>query len=146
MAGPRELMTSMTRGAVGAMAMTGVRTFAGAMGLVDETPPEAVLHEKLGGLMARIPRERRHGVVEGFHWATGATAGGLFALLPEPVRRPGWAGIAYGLVVLSGFELAVAPLLGLDRARGGRAAERLVFVVDHLLYGLILSPPAHRTA
>ncbi|MGI8678314.1 MAG: hypothetical protein ACR2LX_06425 [Jatrophihabitans sp.] len=140
----QRVVNSTARGVVGAMAMTGVRSFTGSMGLVGETPPEAVLRQKLGGLMKRIPEKRQQGVVEAFHWSTGAVAGAAFALLPAAMRRPPWAGAAYGLAVLSGFELAVAPLLGLEQARHERFVERLVFLVDHVLYGLVLSPPAHQ--
>jgi hypothetical protein len=144
MSGLRQrVVNSTARGVVGAMAMTGLRSLTGSLGLVEQTPPEAVLQQKLSGVMNRIPRERQQGVIEVFHWCTGAVAGALFALLPDATRRPAWAGPVYGLGVLSTFELAAAPLLGLEQARRERFVERLVFVVDHLLYGLVLSPPAH---
>ena len=143
MAGLRQRVLNTTgRGVIGAMAMTGVRSFTGSLGLVEQTPPEAVLHQKLGGLMSRFGEQRQQGIIEAFHWVTGAVAGAAFSVLPERLRRPSWAGPVYGVVVLGAFELAAAPLLGLEQARRERVVERLVFLVDHLLYGLVLAPPA----
>jgi hypothetical protein len=38
-----------------------------------------------------------------------------------------------------GFEVGIAPLLGLKQARKLRLAERAALAADHLLYGLVLS-------
>jgi hypothetical protein len=38
-----------------------------------------------------------------------------------------------------GFELGIAPLLGLSQAKRLRLAERGALAADHLLYGLVLS-------
>jgi hypothetical protein len=38
-----------------------------------------------------------------------------------------------------GFELALAPLLGLSQATRVRPVDRLALAADHLLYGLVLS-------
>ena len=143
MTGLRRILNSTARGVVGAMAMTGMRSFTGSLGLVEQTPPEAVLQQKFGGLMRRLGEDRQEGVIEGFHWLTGAVAGATFGFLPDRLRRPDWAGPLYGVAVLSTFELAAAPVLGLEQARRERMIERLVFVVDHLLYGVVLAPPAH---
>jgi hypothetical protein len=50
-----EVSRSAARGAVGAMAMTGVRTFAGALGIVEETPPEAIAKEAAASLLSAVP-------------------------------------------------------------------------------------------
>lgn len=78
------------------------------------------------------------------HRAFGAVAGGWFAVLPARLRRYRWAGGAYGLIVLSGFEVGIAPLLGLSQAQHTRPVERLVFVADHVLFGVVLAPPQHK--
>ena len=126
------------RGVVGAMAMTGVRTFAGGLGIVGETPPEAVAGAAAGLLSAVQPQYRRSSV-ELLHWAVGAGGGAMFGVLPAAVRMRWWAGAVYGLAMWSGFEAIIAPVLGLDRHEQQRAAERLVLAADHVLYGLVLS-------
>jgi len=45
----------------------------------------------------------------------------------------------YGLVVWLGFELGIAPVLGLSQAKRVRLIDRLALAADHLLYGLVLS-------
>jgi hypothetical protein len=139
-----EVSRSAARGAVGAMAMTGVRTFAGALGIVEETPPEAIAKEAVAGLLSAVPPQRREAAIEFLHWAVGAGGGALFGLVPAAVRKRPWAGPAYGLAMWFGFESMVAPALGLGRHRERRAAERLVLAADHVLYGLILSGIHHR--
>jgi hypothetical protein len=127
------------RGMVGAMAMTGVRLFAVEVGLIDEDPPRRLVRRRARGLLAMIPRRHRRGAIELSHWAFGATFGAGFGLLPERLHRRRWAGPAYGLLVYLGFDLAVAPLLGVRTRGWPGSAGRVVFVADHLLYGLVLS-------
>jgi hypothetical protein len=134
----RDIRGSAARGAAGAMAMTGVRTLAGSLGVVRETPPEAIAQEAAAGVLAAVPEQYREAAVELMHWAVGAAGGAVFGLLPAGWRRPR-AGVLYGIAILWGFEVVVAPVLGLERHRQQRAAERLVLAADHALYGLILS-------
>jgi hypothetical protein len=71
----------------------------------------------------------------------------VFGMLPGAVRRRRWAGPVYGLVVWLGFELGIAPALGLSQAKRVRAVDRLALAADHLLYGLVRSgtrPTARR--
>jgi hypothetical protein len=42
-------------------------------------------------------------------------------------------------VVWLGFELVIAPALGLSQAKRARLVDRLALAADHLLYGLVLS-------
>jgi hypothetical protein len=126
------------------MAMTGVRAFTRDVGIVKQTPPEAILKQRAHGLIRRVPRDRRRSAVELVHWTYGAGGGVAFALLPEGLRRRAWAGPAYGFVVWLGFELGIAPALGLKQARKLRVAERLALAGDHLLYGLVLSDTRRR--
>jgi hypothetical protein len=126
------------------MAMTGVRTFTQSLGIVKQTPPEAIFKQRARGLIRRVPRKQRRSAVELAHWAYGAGGGAAFALLPERVRRRAWAGPTYGLVVWLGFETAIAPALGLEQARRLRPADRMGLAADHLLYGLVLSEMRRR--
>jgi hypothetical protein len=134
-----EVVHAGGRGAIAAMAMTGMRAFTVDLGIVEQTPPEAILKQKARGLIRRVPRKRRRATVEILHWAYGAGGGVGFRLLPDELRRRAWAGPLYGLVVWLGFELGVAPMLGLTQAKQLRVVERTALAVDHLLYGLVLS-------
>jgi len=127
------------RGGVAAMAMTGMRAFTVDLGIVEQTPPEAIVKQKARGLIRRVPRGRRRATIELAHWGYGAAGGAAFAALPEGVRRRGWAGPIYGFVVWLGFEVALAPALGLTQSKKLRLAERVALAIDHLLYGLVLS-------
>jgi hypothetical protein len=136
---PRELAHAAFRGAVGAMAMTGMRMCTVDLGIVDETPPQAIFKQKAKGLLALVPRKRRRAAVELAHWSYGAAGGFAFGLLPAGVRRQPWAGPIYGLLTWVGFEAGLAPVLGLAQARQLRLVERAALAGDHLLYGLVLS-------
>jgi hypothetical protein len=135
-----EVAHAGARGVVGAMAMTGVRVFTRDLGIVKQTPPEAIAKQRAHGLLRRVPRKRRRATVEFAHWGYGAVGGAMFGLLPESLRRRAWAGPVYGLLAWLGFELALAPVLGLKQAkRLGGAVERAALAGDHLLYGLVLA-------
>ena len=90
-------------------------------------------------MLRRAPRKQRRGLIEAAHWAFGASGGAAFGALPRDVRRHPWAGPVYGLVVWLGFELGIAPVLGLSQAERVRPVDRLALAADHLLYGLVLS-------
>jgi hypothetical protein len=127
------------RGAIAAMAMTGMRAFTIDVGIVEQTPPEAILKKRAAGLVRRVPHKRREWLIELVHWAYGAGGGAAFAGLPERVRLRPWAGLVYGTALWLGFEAAIAPALGLKQAQRLRVAERVALFADHVLYGLILS-------
>jgi len=81
--------------------------------------------------LRRAPRKQRRGLIEAVHWAFGAGGGAAFGALPRGVRRRPWAGPVYGLMVWLGFELAVAPALGLSQAKRVRLVGNYVrFVAD----------------
>ena len=132
------------RGAIAAMAMTGMRAFTVDVGIVEEAPPEAIIKQKARGLIRRVPRDRRPAAIELAHWGYGAAGGAAFGMLPDHVRLRPWAGPAYGLLVWIGFEAGIAPAVGLAQARKLRVVERLALAADHLLYGLILSEMRRR--
>jgi hypothetical protein len=137
-----DLLSGASCGAVGAMAMTGMRVITTELGLVEETPPRALSRQRARGvraLLRRAPRKQRRGLVEAAHWAFGAGGGAAYGALPRGMRRHRWAGPVYGLVVWLGFELGIAPTLGLSQAKRARLVDRLALAADHLLYGLVLS-------
>src|SRR5665811_2383635 len=112
-----DVLSGVACGTVGAMAMTGMRVITSELGLVEQTPPQALSRQRARGvraLLRRAPRKQRRGVVEAAHWAFGAGGGAAFGALPRPMRRSPWAGPGYGLVVWLGFELGIAPVLVLS--------------------------------
>jgi uncharacterized membrane protein YagU involved in acid resistance len=138
MAHTRRLARAAAQGAVAAMAMTGIRDMASSLGLVEETPPEAVMHHGASTVTEMVPPPKRPAAVELAHWAFGATMAVLFALLPARFRRHVWAGPLFGAVVWVAFESGIGPLLGLPRIRHTRVAERAVLLADHLVYGAMI--------
>jgi hypothetical protein len=141
---PPEVAHAAVRGAIAAMAMTGMRTFTVHLGIVEETPPQAIFRQRARGLIRSLPRKRRPAGVELAHWAYGAGGGALYGLLPDRLRLRAWAGPIYGLLIWLGFELGIAPALGLSQAKRPRPAERVALAADHLLYGLVLSETRRR--
>jgi uncharacterized membrane protein YagU involved in acid resistance len=135
-----EIAHASLRGAIAAAAMTGMRAFTVDVGLVDQTPPQAIAKQrKARGLLRHIPHGRRRAAIELAHWTYGAVGGAAYAVLPQEIRRQPWSGPAYGLLVWVGFELCLAPVLGLKQAKKQRPVERAALAADHLLYGLVLS-------
>ena len=141
----QRMAWGVVRGTIAAMAMTGMRQVTTGLGLVEQTPPDAILKQRAPGLLVRMPRlaffvaRRETAVIELAHWAYGAAGGAAFVMLPRSVLRSAWAGPGYGLLTTVLFELAIAPILGLEQAKKIRPAERLMFTADHLLYGVILA-------
>ena len=127
------------RGVVAAMAMTGLRAFTISIGLVDDSPPRAILRQKSRGLFQVAGKRNRRALQELMHWGYGAAGGAGFAALPERVRKQPWFGPLYGVGVWLGFEAVQAPLLGLKQAKELRPLERVTLAADHLLYGFVLS-------
>jgi hypothetical protein len=138
---PQSMLEGAAAGAVGAMAMTGIREFATAMGWVALTPPEDIAKNPARSLVARIPPERREAAIEAAHWAYGAMGGAAFGLLPRPWRRRLWVGPVYGLAAWAFFQAVLAPALGLEHAEERPLSEKAVLIADHLVYGLIVSEP-----
>lgn len=140
-----RLATGMVRGVMAAMTMTGLRQITTGLGLIDQTPPDAVLKQRGFGVLVQSPRlayflaRRQVAVVELAHWAYGAGGGAAFALLPPSLLRRRWTGVGYGLATWVAFEVSVAPVLGLDQAKQIRPIERLMFALDHVLYGVVLA-------
>jgi hypothetical protein len=139
-----EVAHAALRGAIAAMAMTGMRNLTVSLGLVNETPPRAIFRQQAPGLFRIVPRKQRRAAMELAHWGFGAASGAVFGALPDRLRRQPWAGPGYGLAVWLGFELALAPALGLKQAKRPRPVERAALAADHLLFGLVLSEMRRR--
>ncbi|MFF5265279.1 hypothetical protein ACFY4C_40890 [Actinomadura viridis] len=138
------------RGLVAAMAMSGVRSFTAAFaGPHEKTPPEAVVEAHAPESVQRLPRRGREAVTELVHWTYGTGGGMVFGLLPARVRLHPVTGPLYGLVIWFGFELALAPVLGLRHTRRHPVLWRVVIALDHVLYGVVvagrLAPEPPRT-
>jgi hypothetical protein len=135
-----EISHAALRGAIGAMAMSGMRTFTKNIGLVRQTPPEAIARRRrVGGVLRYVPRRRRKAAVELLHWAVGVVGGAIFGALPDKLRRQRWFGPVYGVGILLSFDFGIAPLLGLKHIKHPKATEQAALITDHLLYGLVLS-------
>ncbi len=143
-----DMLSGAGCGIVGAMAMTGMRVITTELGLVEQTPPQALSVQRARGvraLLRRAPRKQRRGLVEAAHWTFGACGGAAFGATPRAMRRHPWAGPAYGLMVWLGFELGIAPALGLSQAKRPRPVDRIALAADHVLYGLVLSATRRST-
>jgi hypothetical protein len=140
------------RGLVGAMAMTGVRTFTESAGILVESPPEAIVAEHAPQKLRRLGEGHRTAITELCHWAFGAAGGAMFSALPQSLRKHPLTGPAYGLAIWLSFEIGLAPLLGLQHAKAQRPVSRAVLALDHIMYGIVVaghlapeqSPSLHR--
>jgi hypothetical protein len=128
------------RGAIGAMAMTGMRTFTADLGLVRETPPQSIAKKRRpSGVLSYVPKSRRRAFVEVMHWSVGVAGGAIYGALPDEIRRMQWFGPVYGIGILLSYDFGIAPLLGLKQSQRPKASEQAALIADHVLYGLILS-------
>ena len=127
------------RGLVAAMAMTGVRTVTGNTGLMERSPPEAIVERHAPPPIKRLAAEHRSAVTELAHWSYGAAGGAMFGMLPAPVRAHPLTGTAYGLAVWLSFEVGIAPLLGVQHTQQSSTTGRAVVGLDHALYGIVVS-------
>ena len=125
------------RGIVAAMAMSGMRKVTGGLGLLDESPPDAIADRHADHLLARLNVDRDVAVELG-HWTYGAAGGAFFGVLPRALRRHGWSGPIYGLASWLFYEAAVAPLLGLAQTNQKTVVGRLALAADHVLYGTVV--------
>jgi hypothetical protein len=135
-----DITDGAVRGAIGAMAMTGMRTFTANLGLVRQTPPESIAKKRRPtGVLRMGPKSKRVAAVELFHWSVGVTGGAIFGAMPAELRRQPWFGPVYGVAILLSYDFGIAPLLGLKQAKNPKATEQAALIADHVLYGLILS-------
>lgn len=136
---PAHLGTYALRGAIGAMAMTGIRVVTAGLNLLPKDPPEEIFEDALPHFLELVPREYRDEAIELAHWGYGAVGGAMFALLPAAIRRHRWSGPAYGIGTWSFFEGVLAPMLGLRKPSERSTSERAAIIADHVLYGLIVA-------
>jgi hypothetical protein len=128
-------------GMVGAMSMTGVRTLASELGLLDTgTPPESVAEQGLPQLLRPVPPAWRPAAVDLLHVAYGAAGGAAFTLLPENWAAARTAGPCSGSCcgsATSPRSHRSSACVRSERRRGLR--EWAVLAADHVLYGFIVS-------
>ena len=136
---PAHLSTYALRGAIGAMAMTGIRVVTAGLNLLPKDPPEEIFEDALPHFLELVPRDYRDEAIELAHWGYGAVGGAMFALLPAAIRRHRWSGPAYGIGTWSFFEGVLAPMLGLRKPSERPMSERAAIIADHVLYGLIVA-------
>jgi hypothetical protein len=120
------------------MAMTGFRTLTANLGMLETTPPEAIVRRHGPRKLTRR-RRRRVAATELAHWLYGMGGGAVFGLLPRRVRANVWTGPTYGLAVWLVFELAIAPGLNLRHNTQRRVLGRITLALDHVLYGVIVA-------
>jgi hypothetical protein len=135
-----QVLPSAIRGVVGAMSMTGARTLASELRLLDTgTPPESVAAEGLPQLVRPVPTRWRPAVIDVLHLGYGAAGGAAFSLLPPRWRRHWYSGPLFGLVLWLGYITGIAPVLGLRIERRRDMREWAVLAADHVLYGLVVA-------
>lgn len=77
----RRIASGFVRGGVASMAMTGMRQMTKGFGLVEQTPPDAIVKQRASGLLVRSPRlaflvaKRETALIELAHWFYGAVGG-----------------------------------------------------------------------
>lgn len=135
-----HVLRAAARGAVAAMAMTGLRRLSTTTGLLERTPPESILQERAPSLFYRVPVERRPALVEGAHILYGTLGAVSFSAIPHRWRRRHrrWAGPAFGALVWTVYELGIGPALGLGPGRRHHI-EQVALLADHLLYGVMVA-------
>jgi hypothetical protein len=136
------------RGAIAAMAMTGMRRVTTGLGLVQEPPPVELARRSVlvSRIFDQVPHRNRDEVLEFAHWAYGAAGGAAFAGLWRSGVRSWWPGPVYGLAIWALFELGIARLLDLREKREPTLTERFFVAADHVLYGVVVAgrPRPHR--
>ncbi|RCW40934.1 hypothetical protein DFQ14_10911 [Halopolyspora algeriensis] len=121
------------------MAMTGIRTVTANVGLVGQSPPEAIVDRHAPAGIQRLPQQHRTALTELAHWSYGATGGVVFGMLPPRMRAYPGIGPVYGLAIWASFEAGIAPLLGVQRAKQTRTLSRALIAADHVLYGIVVA-------
>lgn len=133
------LTAGALRGVVGAMSMTGFRTLAAELGLLDQgTPPERMAEEAIPRLMAAVPSAMRPGVLDLLHLSYGGIGGAIYTVIPPRWRRHWVSGPLFGMTLWLGYNTVLVPLLRLHPNRSRRPHEVAMLAMDHLLYGVIV--------
>lgn len=136
---PRNLAAGAAHGAVGAMAMSGMRRVTIGLGWLEKLPPKEIIAESAPDVLRSVARDQEHVVIEAAHWAYGSLCGAAYRLLPRRVRRSRLSGPAFGLATWLTFELGIAPALGIRSAERKTIVSRAALVADHVLFGLVVA-------
>ena len=136
--------TGALRGVAAAMCMTGLRAFTTRVGLLERTPPEAIVEDEAPRLVRNLSRDHAEAVEVLLHWFYGAFGGAVYGSLPSGWRRAPWSGPLYGAMLWVLFDAVLAPLLGVAVHHRRPVLDRISLVADHLLYGTVLSRLANR--
>lgn len=127
-------------GVAATAAMSVVMLGAQRKGLVSEPPPELLVDRSLEKAGVEASEPATNGAATITHFAYGAAAGALFAVLRRRVPGPApWAGLAYGAAVAVAGYQGWVPAAGLlppldDQSPG----LRRTVVLSHLVYGAAL--------
>lgn len=127
------------RGLIAAMAMSGMREFTANAGLLEKSPPEAIVERHAPKKVKRLAAGHRSAIVELAHWGYGAAGGAAFGVLPRRLRADPRIGPVYGLSVWLLFELVVGPLLGVQYRGQKRLTHRVMLALDHVMYGVVVA-------
>lgn len=137
--GRRTVLRSSARGLAAAMAMTGIRTLTGNLGLLHKSPPDAIVERHLPPPMRRLPPERLDALTELAHWSYGTLGGAAYAVLPERAKGDRRVGPLYGLALWLAYEVVLAPLLDLRHTEQRSKRTRAMLALDHAMYGVIVA-------
>ncbi|GAA2453779.1 hypothetical protein GCM10010191_85650 [Actinomadura vinacea] len=135
----RAVVRAGARGLLAAMAMTGIRNVAAAIGPHEKTPPQALMDEHAPPSVHRLPERHRQAITELAHWGYGAVGGVVYGMLPREVRTHPATGPAYGLAAWLAFEALFAPALRLRHVHEHGFLWRAVGALDHTLYGIVVA-------
>ena len=136
---PASTVRATVRGLIAAMAMSGMREFTANAGLLEKSPPEAIVERHAPEKIQRLAAEHRAAVIELAHWCYGAVGGAAFGLLPSRLRADPRIGPLYGLFIWLAFELGIGPLLGVQYQEQKRLTHRAMLAIDHVMYGIVVA-------
>ena len=85
---PVHIGTYALRGAIAAMAMTGMRVVTVGLNLLPKVPPEEIFEDALPQFLELVPREYWDEAIELAHWGYGAVGGATFGANPDRQHRP----------------------------------------------------------
>lgn len=127
------------RGLIAAMAMSGMREFTANAGLLEKSPPEAIVERHAPEKVKRLAAGHRSAVIELAHWGYGAAGGAVFGVLPSRLRADPRIGPVYGLLVWLVFEFGIGPLLNVQYPEQKRLPHRAMLALDHVMYGIVVA-------
>ncbi|MET9344212.1 DUF6789 family protein [Nonomuraea sp. NPDC003804] len=142
------MMSQLVRGAfagtTATTAMSAVMLAGDKVGLMREHPPKHITRALLPGHPHRPkPGEKPMAVLA--HYAFGAGAGALLALVTRGRGAPLPVGVAYGLAIwLASYEGWVPSLTRLPPAHRDQPGRQLVMALGHVVFGSVLAASLRR--